>query len=56
MRAIVTKDVKIWWGAEIAKGTELDVEMGDAIYHINKPEEFNDCYIGPEVLEFPKGE
>lgn len=54
MKAIVTQDVKIWWGAEIAAGTEFDVEMGDEIYHINTPEEFNDCYIGPEVLKFPE--
>lgn len=52
MKAIVTEDVRIWWGAEISAGTELDVEMGDRLYHINKPEIFNDCYIGSEVLKF----
>ncbi|MNC27734.1 hypothetical protein D3C75_759190 [compost metagenome] len=55
MKATTTHDVKIWWGAEIPAGTELDVEMGERLYHINKPEIYNDCYIGSEVLKFEEG-
>lgn len=52
MKAIVKDDVRIWWGAEIKKGTVLEIEMGERLWHINSPAEFNDCYIGNEVLEF----
>lgn len=61
MKATTTHDVRIWWGTELPKGTELEVEVArdgdddhDILYNITVPENLNDCYISASYLEFPK--
>lgn len=60
MKAIVTKDVETMWGAQLKAGTEVQLDpvtpiYGQKIYRINKPDQFNDCFIGPEFLDFSEG-
>jgi hypothetical protein len=58
MKATTTHDVRIWWGTELPKGTELEVEVArngdddhDVLYNITVPDDLSDCYISGCYLE-----
>lgn len=52
MKTTVKQDVETMWGGKLAAGTEIGIEQKrPGLYLIIQPEEYSDCFIGPEDIQ-----